>query len=40
MSLFVCRAKVGGADVGVDLGGDEAFVAQKFLDAADVGAAV
>ena len=40
MGLLVGRPQVRGADVGVDLGGDEAFVTEEFLHAADVGAAV
>ena len=40
MSAFVDFAQAGGADVRVDLRGDEALVPQQFLDTADVGAAV
>src|SRR3954467_13560275 len=40
MSFFVCRPKVGCGHMGVDLRGDQALVAEKLLDAADVGAAV
>src|SRR5437762_8333399 len=40
MRLFVDGPQASGADVGVDLGGDEALVAEELLDAADVGAAV
>jgi len=40
MRLFVRLAERGGADVGVDLRGDQALVAQQFLHAADVRAAV
>ena len=40
MGLLVGRTQVGGADVRVYLRCDQAFVAEEFLDAADVGAAV
>ena len=40
MGFLVGCAEVGGADVSVDLRCDEAFVAQEFLDATDVGTAV
>ena len=40
MGFFVGGAQGGGADVGVDLSGAKALVAEKLLDAADVGAAV
>ncbi len=30
----------GGVDVGVDLGGEDGFVAEHFLDDAEVGAAL
>src|SRR4029079_14095359 len=40
MGLLVRGPQAGGADVGVDLRGDETLVAQQLLHAADVGAAV
>ena len=40
MGPFVDLAEAGGADVGVDLRRYQALVAEQFLDAADVGAAV
>src|SRR2546430_1117501 len=40
MGFFVDGPQSRGADVGVDLRGDEALVAEELLDAADVGAAV
>ena len=36
MGFAVCGFDVGGADVGVDLGGDQTLVAEEFLDAANV----
>lgn len=36
VGLLVHRPQVGGTHMGVDLRGDEALMAQKFLDAADV----
>src|SRR5262245_21348722 len=40
MGSLVGLAEAGGADVGVNLRGDEAFVAEQFLHAADVGPAI
>ena len=40
MRFLICGLQIGRADVRVDLRGDQAFVAQELLHAADVGATV
>ena len=40
MRLFIGSPQIGRADVRVDLRGDQALVAQQFLHAANVGAAI
>ncbi len=39
MNLLISLTEVGRTDVGLKLGGDETFVTELFLHAADVGAA-
>lgn len=40
VGFFVGFAQSASADVGVNLGGCETFVSEKFLDAAQVGSAI
>lgn len=40
MCFFVGFPEPAGTDVGVNLGGCEAFVSEEFLDAAEIGSAI